>query len=72
MFIKTSKTGRFKPPTELQKTSWNNSNTVLVIQRRGRVVTDYKNHQRLLIALKLMSICQISTHKYETGNFDPF
>ena len=26
-----------------KKTSWNNSNTVLVIQRRGRVVTDYKN-----------------------------
>ena len=26
-----------------QKTPWNTSNTVIVIQRQGRVVTDYKN-----------------------------
>ena len=30
-----------------EKTSWNNSNTVLMIQLRGRrVVTDYKNWQK--------------------------
>ena len=32
-----------------QKTSWNNSNKVLVIQRRGRVVTDYKNWQKVCL-----------------------
>ena len=41
---------------------------------RGRVVTDYKNRQkgRLLSALQLMSISQISTQKYESGHVDPF
>ena len=54
--------------------SWNNSNTVLLIQRRGRVVTtDYKNRQKtLLSALQLMSISQISTQKYGSGHFYPF
>ena len=34
-----------------KKTSWNNSNTVLVIQRRGRVVTDYKNWPKFCLVL---------------------
>jgi len=33
-----------------QKRSWNNCNKVLVIQRRkGRVVTDYKNRQKVCL-----------------------
>ena len=32
-----------------QKTSWNKSNTVLVIQRRGRVLTQYKNRQKVCL-----------------------
>ena len=43
-----------------EKTSWNNSNTVLVIQRRGRVVTLQKSAESFLSALQLMSIRQIS------------
>jgi len=35
--------------TSIEKTSWNNSNTVLVIQRRGRVVTDYRNWQKVCL-----------------------
>ena len=56
-----------------QKTSWNNSNTVLVIQRWGLVVTEYKKPAKsLLSALKWMSISKISTQKYGSGHFDPF
>ena len=57
-----------------EKTSWNNSNRVLMIQLRGRrVVTDYKNWQKnLLCALQLMSISKISTQKCGSGHFDPF
>ena len=59
--------------TLIEKTSWNNSNTVLVIQRRGRVVTDYKNHPKVFLsALQCMSISQISPLKYGSGHFDPF
>ena len=43
-----------------EKTSWNNSNTVLEIQRRGRVVTLQKSAESFLSALQLMSIRQIS------------
>ena len=32
-----------------QKTSRNNSNTVVMIQRRGRLLTDYKNHQKVCL-----------------------
>ena len=32
-----------------EKTSWNNSNTVLVIQRRGRVVTENKNRLKVFV-----------------------
>ena len=42
---------------------------VLVIQHRGRVVTDYKNWHKVCIT---MPIFQISTHKYGSGHFDPF
>ena len=37
---------------------------VLVIQRRGRVVTDYKNWQKVCFVHYTMSISQISTQKY--------
>ena len=40
-------------PRRLKKTSRNNSNTVLVIQRRGRVVTDYKNRQKFSLCIKI-------------------
>ena len=33
---------KVRKKSEEFKTSWNNSNKVLVIQRRGRVLTDYK------------------------------
>ena len=36
-----------------KKTSWNNSNTVLVIQRRGWVVTDYKNQHKYAKYIKI-------------------
>jgi len=43
-----------------EKTLWNNSNTVLWIQPRGRVVTKFKKPAKsLLIALQLMSISQV-------------
>jgi len=58
--------------TLIEKTSWNNSNTVLVIQRRGRVVTDYKNHPKVfLIALQCMSISQLPP-KVWVRSFRPF
>ena len=55
----------------VEKTSWNNSNTVLVLQRQGQVVTDYKNRQSLLSALQLMSISKIRTQKYGSGHSEP-
>ena len=37
----------------------------LVSQRRGRVVTDYKNRpKKLRSVLQIISNCQISTYKY--------
>ena len=38
-----------------KKASWNHSYTVLVIQHRGRVVTDYKDRQKIS-DLQLISI----------------
>ena len=32
-----------------EKRSWNNCNKILVIQRRVRVVTDYKNRQKVCL-----------------------
>ena len=32
-----------------EKTSWNNCNRVLVIHRRGRVMADYKNRQKVCL-----------------------
>jgi len=58
--------------TLIEKTSWNNSNTVLVIQRRGRVVTDYKYRQKVWLvpsALQLKPISQICSQKYGSGPF---
>ena len=43
--------------------------TVLVIQRRGRVVTDYKTRQKVCL-VQLMFIIQISTKKYGPGCFE--
>jgi len=39
-----------------------------VIQRRGRVETDYKNRQKVCFS----KISQISTQNYGSGHFDPF
>ena len=36
-----------KKEQKVKRQFWNNSNTVLVIQRRGRVVTGYKNWQKV-------------------------
>ena len=46
---------------------------VLVIQRRGRVVTDYKKSAKSLpCALQLISISQIIPQKYGSRHFDLF
>ena len=56
-------TGQDKfPMTQLEKTLWYNSNAVLVIQRQGRIVTDYKNKQIILtMSLAVLTIdCSLS------------
>ena len=57
-----------------KKTSWNNRNTVSVIQRRGPSGSDrlQKSAKSLPSALQLMSISQIRAQKYGSGHFEPF
>ena len=45
----TTKKSVKKRIEEFTKISWNNSNKVLVIQRRWRVVTDYKKLQKVCL-----------------------